>query len=174
MDQLVRVLNGIDRRLRVLEEWATAILIAVIVAATAIGVFWRYVLRDPLSWPNELSLFLFLWIAFLAASMVARDDGHFKIEFFLEKRSEAIQQWVNIFLNVLKFIFLVVFVWVSIRVFPIQSKRRMTAVLGVHKGWHTFSLTIGFSLMALTVVTDTLRRFVALRTLKSQRGGKQQ
>lgn len=174
MNQLVRILNAIDRRLRIIEEWVVSILIAAIVAATAMGVFWRYVLRDPLSWPNELSLFLFLWIAFLSASMVARDDAHFKIEFFLEKRSEATQQWVNLGLNVLKFAFLAIFVWVSIQVFPIQSRRRMTAVLGVHKGWHTFSLTVGFSLMALTVFTDSCRRIVALRSLKSQQGEQQQ
>lgn len=164
MRRVLRLLDGFDRRLRVIEEWTTAIMIVLIVLATAIGVFWRYVLRDPLSWPNELALFLFLWIAFLSASLVARDDAHFKIGFFLENKTEKTQHVVNIFLNVLKLFFLIVFIYTSIEVFPIQSRRRMTAVLGIHKGWHTFSLTVGFTLIAITVLTDTLRRILALRT----------
>jgi TRAP-type C4-dicarboxylate transport system permease small subunit len=165
MQRLLRVLDGFDRRLRLVEEWATAIMIGAIVIATAIGVFWRYALRDPLSWPNEFALFLFLWIAFLSASLVARDDAHFKIGFFLENRTERTQHVVNILLNVLKLFFLIVFIYTSIRVFPIQSRRQMTAVLGIHKGWHTFALTVGFTLMAISVLTDTLRRVVALRSM---------
>ena len=163
MNAIIRVLDRINGLLRVFEEWATALLIGVICIGTAMGVFWRYVLRDPLSWPNELSLFLFLWVVFLAASMVARDDGHFKVGFFIENRSERTQHLINLFLNVLKLIFLIVFIHHSIAVFPRQAGRRMTAVLGVHKGWHTFALTVGFSFMALTVLTDTLKRLVALR-----------
>mgnify|MGYP006287591521 CR=1 FL=1 len=168
MRKLLSILDGFDSRLRQVEEWVNSIMIIAIVVATAIGVFWRYVLRDPLSWPNELALFLFLWIAFLSASLVARDDAHFKIGFFLEGRSQTTQHWVNIFLNFLKLFFLLVFIYASIDVFPIQSRRRMTAVLGVHKGWHTFSLTVGFSLMAITVIADTLRRVLLLRTGESR------
>ena len=62
MRAIVRILDGINEGLRVIEEWATSIMIVAIVIATAMGVFWRYVLRDPLGWPNEFSLFLFLWI----------------------------------------------------------------------------------------------------------------
>jgi len=164
MGAIVRILDGINERLRIIEEWATSIMIGAIVIATAMGVFWRYVLRDPLSWPNEFSLFLFLWIVFHSASLVARNDAHFKIGFFLEKRSQRTQHLVNIFLNLLKLVFLLVFVYTSIRGFPRQSIRRMTAVLGIHKGWHTFSLTIGFTLIALTVITDTLKRILTLKS----------
>lgn len=163
MNVFVRALDRVNGVLRVLEEWATAIMVAVICVVIGTGVFWRYVLRDPLSWPNELALFLFLWIVFLAASLVARDDDHFKVGFFLERRSERTQQIVNIVLNLLKLFFLIVFIYHSIAVFPRQAGRRMTAVIGIHKGWHTFSLTVGFTLMALTTLTDTLKRFIALR-----------
>ena len=164
MNAIVRVLDRINGFLRVLEEWATAVMIVAIVIGTGMGIFWRYVLRDPLSWPNEFALFLFLWIVFLAASLVARDDSHFKVGFFLERRSLRTQHVVNIGLNVLKLFFLIVFIYTSIRVFPRQANRRMTAVLGVHKGWHTFALTVGFSFMAITVLTDTLKRIISLKT----------
>ena len=174
MKTLLRILDGFDKRARVVEEWAAAIMILVIVFSIAMGVFWRYALRDPLSWPNELALFLFLWVVFLSASLVAREDGHFKIGFILDRRSELTQQRVNIFLNILKLFFLLTFIYASITVFPRQSMRRMTAVLGVHKGWHTFALTVGFTLIAVTVVRDTLRRIVTLRSgVSDQSGGDQ-
>lgn len=162
MNAIIRLLDRLNGLFRVVEEWSSAIMIVLIVIGTAMGVFWRYVLRDPLSWPNEFALFLFLWIVFLSASTVARDDGHFKVGFFIERRSERTQHIVNLFLNVLKLFFLIVFIHHSMVVFPRQAGRRMTAVLGVHKGWHTFALTVGFSLMALTILTDSLKRIVSL------------
>lgn len=171
MTALVRILDRINARLRAFEEWAAAIMIGAIVIATGLGVYYRYALRDPLSWPNEFAMFLFLWIVFLSASLVARDDGHFKVGFFLERRSERTQHLVNIFLNLLKLLFLVIFVYTSIRVFPRQSGRRMTAVIGIHKGWHTFALTVGFTLLSLTTITDTLKRILALKSGKLEEDG---
>lgn len=171
MNAIVRVLDRINGYLRIFEEWATAIMIAAICVSTGMGVFWRYALRDPLSWPNEFALFLFLWIVFLAASLVGRDDGHFKVGFFLERRSQRTQHLVNIFLNLIKLFFLVVFIYTSIRVFPRQAGRRMTAVLGVHKGWHTFALTVGFTFLAITTLTDTLKRILSLTAGEGQARG---
>lgn len=168
MKAFLLALERIQGYLRVIEEWAASIMIAVIVVTTGMGVFWRYVLRDPMGWPNELALFLFLWIVFLSASLVQRDDAHFKVGFFLERRSQQTQHIVNILLNLAKLFFLIVFVYTSIRVWPRQTGRRMTAVIGIHKGWHTFALTVGFTLMSLTVFTDTLKRVLLLKS-----GGKE-
>ena len=162
MEHIIRVLDAVNAFIQKIEERASVVMIIVICLATGIGVYWRYALRAPLGWPNGLAMFLLLWIAFIGASLVGRTDGHYKIEFIYDKFSERMRTIVDIVNALLKLVFLLLFVYVSITVFPRQSARAMAGDLQIHKGWHTFSLTVGFSFLALTTLTELLRALVKL------------
>lgn len=53
----------------------------VMVGSLLLGVFYRYILSDALSWANEVAVLTFTWSVFLAAALVVRDHGHVRIEF---------------------------------------------------------------------------------------------
>lgn len=55
-------------------------LVAAIAAIVCAGVFWRYVLGDALSWYEEVSKFLMVWMTFLGAPLVFRHGGHVAVE----------------------------------------------------------------------------------------------
>ena len=46
-------------------EWICMAFLAASVVIITIQVFWRYVLSDPLSWTEEVSRYLFIWIVML-------------------------------------------------------------------------------------------------------------
>jgi len=48
------------------------------------GVVCRYVLRIPVVWGEELAQFVFIWLAFLCASVAVRKKAHFRMSAILE------------------------------------------------------------------------------------------
>ena len=52
------------------------VLLAAMVAVTATQVFFRYALNQPLTWSEELSRYLFIWIVFLATWAAFRQGLH--------------------------------------------------------------------------------------------------
>ena len=57
------------------------ILFAGIVLDILAGVFWRYVLNNPLTWYEEVARFLSIWMILVGSSMTIRIDGHTSIDF---------------------------------------------------------------------------------------------
>ena len=162
MRYIIRLLDSINSFIERIEQRISIVLVIVICVATGIGVYWRYALRMPLGWPNGLAMFLLLWIAFIGASLVEREDGHYKIEFIYDKFPERMKLIVDIVNGLLKLVFLSLFIYVSVVVFPRQSTRAMAGELQIHKGWHTFSLTVGFSFLVLTNFVRLLRSILQL------------
>jgi TRAP-type C4-dicarboxylate transport system permease small subunit len=73
---LQRVERGVVRAVELL----TVVGGAVIVGSLIVGVFFRYVLRDSLSWTDEAAMFCFSWIVLLAAALLVREGGHVRVE----------------------------------------------------------------------------------------------
>jgi tripartite ATP-independent transporter DctM subunit len=78
---LVLVSDGLDR--------LTEVLYVVVTAAFAIvmlvGVFFRYVLNNSLSWSDELALVIFAWSTFLAIATGFLHRKHVNVNIFIER-----------------------------------------------------------------------------------------
>jgi tripartite ATP-independent transporter DctM subunit len=72
----VRISKAIDL---MLETVAGALLLSTVIIALT-QVFWRYVLNNSLSWPEEMAKFAFVWFVFLGAAMVTRRSRHIVID----------------------------------------------------------------------------------------------
>lgn len=64
-----------------IEELAGAMLLAVLTFTVGLQVVCRYALARPLSWTEELSTILFVWITMLGASIALKRHEHFAVEF---------------------------------------------------------------------------------------------
>lgn len=69
MDQINRLLKAI-----------LVISLAITLVALSCQVLFRYVLEQPLSWTEELSRYLMIWITFLGAAMAVRHQRLIKLE----------------------------------------------------------------------------------------------
>ncbi|WP_373089282.1 TRAP transporter small permease, partial [Sneathiella sp.] len=49
---------------------ACALALVVIFITTLVQIFMRRVLQSPLEWPEDLAVFLFIWITFLGAAVL--------------------------------------------------------------------------------------------------------
>lgn len=61
-------------------RWMSVAILGGMTAAIFLQVIFRYVLRSPLSWSEELARFLFIWMTFIAGYVGARQGKHIGVE----------------------------------------------------------------------------------------------
>jgi C4-dicarboxylate transporter DctQ subunit len=130
------------------EELACVVLTAAVVLAVALQVFYRYWLRSPLMWTDELSRYAVVWLTFAGAALTAARGGHVAIELGDSLLGKTGVRAVAIFsaLMVLAACCLLVFGSAG----PIeQAARRMSVALGAPLWVLTIAAPVGFALMGL-------------------------
>lgn len=73
MQKVMRVLDTLINGLGI-------IVLCFMVIAIGMQVFFRYVLHWPLGWPEEATLFAFCWCTYLGICIVARKNGHLRLD----------------------------------------------------------------------------------------------
>lgn len=69
---LVPALKWLDR----IEEWASVLLLSIVLLAVLTQVVARYVFQAPLFWGDELARYSYVWMAFLAGAFVTGRRSH--------------------------------------------------------------------------------------------------
>jgi TRAP-type C4-dicarboxylate transport system permease small subunit len=68
------------RVIRSLDEIIASLLLGAIMLLTLTGVFFRYILHQPLAWQEEVSGVLMAWLVFMGCSVVAKKSAHIRID----------------------------------------------------------------------------------------------
>ena len=64
-----------------------------------LGVFFRYVVRQPLSWSEEVARYLMIWAASLAVSIGIMQKEHLGITFLISRLPRPVQKVMTILVN---------------------------------------------------------------------------
>lgn len=73
-----------------------AIFLAVITVVTFAQVIARYVFHNAMDWPEELSMFLFVWLAYLGCCKNMHENAHLRVEALVMLFSKKVQLILNI------------------------------------------------------------------------------
>jgi TRAP-type transport system small permease protein len=97
-------------RLSTVVEKATSVpcvlLGGVMVAVVISGVFARYLLKNPMSWTEEVARFLMNWMALLGASIVTRHRAHLGLLYFIQKFPMSLRRLTKLLMDILIMVFL--------------------------------------------------------------------
>lgn len=70
-------------------------------------VIFRYIFKESLSWSEELSTYLFIWLTFIGASIATREGTHINVGMFISSRkSKVTRKILTVFANTLSMFFL--------------------------------------------------------------------
>ncbi|MGI6034972.1 MAG: TRAP transporter small permease [Limnochordia bacterium] len=73
-----------------IENAATAVFVFMFIV-TALQVILRFVFQRPLMWTEEAARFLYVWLTFLGAAVIMRDNEHITIDFLVKKLPSKLQ-----------------------------------------------------------------------------------
>jgi TRAP-type C4-dicarboxylate transport system permease small subunit len=132
-------------------------LMAVMCVAVFAGVFFRYVLGDPLSWTEEVSRYLMIWLGFLATGLALREGGHVAIDAVIERFPRALRRWTIFFTRVLCMVFLITVVITGAMLVQ-RVATQTTPVLDISLAWAYAAIPVGCLLIAIELVTLMIRQ----------------
>jgi len=135
-------------------EWAfIGAALAFTSALLFVNVVLRYVFLSPISWAEELALYLMVWIVFVGGSVAVRTRGHIAIDLLPLVLSAAGRRRLAIGVALAALAFFAVFFWYSgEHVLRVRSSGQTTPVMGAPM-WLTYlAMPVGSLLMGLRTV----------------------
>jgi C4-dicarboxylate transporter, DctQ subunit len=83
-------------RIIVVLFWVSGGLLMFVTIGTCIDVLLRYVFNRPIGWMLEVTEYAMLYIPFLGAALVLKEDGHIRIDLVITFLSERLRGWLNV------------------------------------------------------------------------------
>ncbi|KAA0890910.1 TRAP transporter small permease [Pusillimonas sp. ANT_WB101] len=94
-------LRRLERVLTAVVQTLTVLSAVVMILSLLVGVFFRYVMQDSLTWSEEVAMLCFSWLIFLAAALMVRENGHVRMELIEPAMSAKAYGLLNQFIWIL-------------------------------------------------------------------------
>lgn len=125
-------LQGLDcrqtwRELAPEDAICVALLVSILIVM-GLGVFFRYVLNDSLTWTEEISRYGLVYITYIGCATAVRRRSHIRIDLMARLLPPAIQRVLTVIIDLLVFVFLVFLVVNTIRIMDVLWTSRSAAV----------------------------------------------
>ncbi len=104
-----------DRILSITIVLASVLLVFVLITVSA-DVFFRYFLRRPLAWVNEVTTYIMLYIVFLGAAWLLKRNGHVFVDVVISRLKPGDAALLNIITSALGAIICLVITWFGVDV----------------------------------------------------------
>ncbi|WP_179378823.1 TRAP transporter small permease [Jannaschia marina] len=167
---ILRYLGAANAAVLALGRWLGVGFMALMVVFILIQVFWRYVLSNPLPWPEEAARFLMLWLMIVAPTALRR-GGFVAIDMVQLVLPRAVGASLNLFLMAISLLVLVVAAQIGWSEVTGFSGKFKTSALYYPTGdgwekmprsWMMASLLVGVCMMIAVMVELIGRQIVVL------------
>jgi TRAP-type C4-dicarboxylate transport system permease small subunit len=107
-------LSPIEALMRLINRafaFLACLLVLVIMALIVVAVFYRYVLQDPIAWVLDITIFLLVFVFFLAVAPALESGSHIEVDLFDPLIPPWAYKGVRLIGKILTLIFAIVFFW---------------------------------------------------------------
>lgn len=146
-------MKKLDSIISSIENVLTAVSFALMSIITIMGVFFRYVIKSPLIWSEELSRYLMIWGVFIGISIVTRKKAQLGIDIFVTMAPERVRRILGIISSVLLIVMYVILFFLSASfVMDAATTGQLTPILRVPFFWVYLAMPVGFFLSSVRAV----------------------
>ena len=144
-----------------LDLYFMVILLACLIVLTVGGVLKRYILRNPISWLEEIQALLFMWITFIGGSAAFRYASHVSIEILVDSLPKKIGGLIERFDVLLQLLILGYLCYQEFTYyFQLISTGKVTNLLRIPYSVAYLALPIGGVLMLVSMLWASYQQFV--------------
>jgi len=111
----------------------------------------RYLLYRPLGWVKEVSEYILVFLGFLGAAWILKDDGHVKMDLVISKVGARTQTMMNLITSIISTVVVLIITWFSVRVIASFYKTKLVvpSVLEPQKWILLTPILVGCLLLAI-------------------------
>jgi TRAP-type C4-dicarboxylate transport system permease small subunit len=148
--KLERIIDRVTYAAGYVSGW----IVLLIIGLTLTEVITRYVLRQPLILCDEFGGYSLFAVSFLGLSYCARENGHIRITFFVERLPRRLASWLRVGTLCLTFVYVGIVSKVSwdFLLYSYQRNMRSNSWLMTPLMWPQLALPVGFTLLALILI----------------------
>lgn len=125
-------------------------------------IFFRYIIKAPLTWSEEAARFSMIWLIMLASITVLRKNKHLSVTFFAELAHPTIQRWLRVCVHLLSAIFLFVLLFHGYEL-SMNSMSQKAAATGIPMGFIAGSIPV-FGLIGLLFTVENIVKELSNKT----------
>lgn len=125
----------------------------------------RYILMQPFRWTEELARYAFIWMSFLGASMLFKDNNHISIATISNRLPKKIVYWSDLIFQLSIIFFLAILIQASYEHSIILGLRK-TVGLQMQIKYLYSSIFISFSLMLIYTIERIINKITSLYQTK--------
>jgi len=140
--QIARLLNTVSNYIDKVAKIIVVISGIIMLISLSLGVFTRYVLKDPLIWTEEIARFCMLWLTFNGASIIMKKKELINFIFLFNMFPKKAREVLKIFFITCIMIFLFVFLYIGYEALIINAEAKASAP-GIALFWPSLGLYIG-------------------------------
>jgi TRAP-type C4-dicarboxylate transport system permease small subunit len=127
----------------------------------------RYVGR-PTTWAAEISSLLVLWIPFMVAAWVLRNDGHVKMDLVVERLSASTQAMISIITSLIGIVVMLIVAWAGLMATINSIGTRTPTMLMLPKAPMIGIIFVGSLMLAIQFVIRASTDFSRWKAKKSE------
>ena len=130
---------------KVLKYFTTFFMMLLVFILTA-SVVLRYVFNSPISFAEESSRYILVWMSFLGAGLAAKWDSHMRVDAFLGRMPIKVQLWIKTAINLATVVFLSYGVYYGMKL-VIRTREQVSELLRINMSIMYFAVVAGFAIM---------------------------
>lgn len=141
-----------------LDDYLGVLALSGIIILISSNVFFRFILNNPITWTEEVSLALFIWLTFIGISSGIKHNSHVGIDYFVRKMPDKIRHYIQVARLVVIFAAtILVFVYWG-AAFAIHGVAKVTPVLGISYTFINLAVPLGSLLAVFHLLKVFLKR----------------
>ena len=117
-----------------------------LVILIGLEVFFRYVIGNALSWPEEVAGIFFVWFTLLGVAVVVREDDHIAFDFLIKHTPPVVSKMIKLFCMLMIQVFAFVLVYHGYS-YASMFSFETTPAARINLLWLTLSLPISGALI---------------------------
>ncbi|OUN00186.1 MAG: hypothetical protein BAA02_05460 [Paenibacillaceae bacterium ZCTH02-B3] len=160
------VLNGMNTVIRIgakIQSLTAVAMLVVIITVVSVNILLRYAFNNPISWTEELALFLFVWIVFLGASVASARKRHVLVDLLLNRLPLKVRHVLQALISIMIIVFLLYVIFGGLKVLEVTMGQYSTA-LGIEKNWYYLPVVLSSVYMILVYLHDLLASVASIVT----------
>ena len=138
-------------------EFVVKLLMLAMTVDVLMGVFFRYVLANALTWTEECGRYLLIWMGYLAAAPGLRRGNHVAVDILLSVTKGRTKRAFILLSRALSLLFLLMVIGLGLMLLP--RLRSHSAALAINMIWPYLAVPIGCLLTALEMIALIVRDF---------------
>lgn len=140
-----------------LKKWTLIVVMFCSVITSLMQVFFRFVLKMPLSFTEELSRYLFIWMSMVGASVALDNGSHFRMDILIHLFSKRVNRYLSLVWDISCLAFSIIMVYYG-TLLTQNNIRQLSPAMRISIAIPYAAIPISGALMVLGIVE---RRFLS-------------